>query len=312
VLVRIWLLRLAWVTLPLSAGAAAGDAIAGFDDAPRVVAAVLLWLSWGAGAVALLAPRPAGLTLLRAVAPAYAVLAIAAAVAGTTHGLAGWGAVAGAGITAVLTSMPDIARAAANGIAYGDEERFPLRVPPALFLGPLPLARALVVGAVAAGPLLIADGSVVIGLIALAVGGGVVAIGARALHGLSRRWLVLVPAGVVVVDPMTLAEPVLFVRRHVRALRPSEPSAAIADDALDLRLGSTLGNVLIDLDESAEMVRTNRGGRGGVTVQAARLLVAVTQRSEFLAIASSRRVRVEVRSPTGYAAIPPPTSTSSS
>lgn len=294
-LVRIWVLRIAWVTLPLTAGAGAGDAIASFDDAPHVVAAVLLWASWGAGTVALLAPRPAGLTLVRAVAPAYVVLAIAALATGKTTGLTGWGAVAAGIVVAVLTSLPHIARAAANGIAYGDEERFPLRVPPALFLGPLPLARVLVVAATAAGPLLLADGKVVLGAITLVVGVPVVVVGARALHGLSRRWLVLVPAGVVVVDPMTLAEPVLLVRRHVRALRASEPSVGVADGVLDLRLGSALGNVLIDLDEKAEMVRTNRGGRGGITTQTAHLLVAVVQRREFLEMAAARRVRVEVR-----------------
>jgi hypothetical protein len=202
--------------------------------------------------------------------------------------------VAACTVVATLGALPDVTRAAANGIAYGDEERFPLRVPPALFFGPLPLARAFVVGAAAAGPLLLADGETVLGAIALVVGAPVVVIGARVLHGLSRRWLVLVPAGVVVVDSMTLAEPVLFVRRHVRGLRPSEPAANIPDDVLDLRLGATLGNVLIDLDDTAEMVRANRGGRGGVTVKTTRLLVAVTQRAAFLAMASARRVRVEV------------------
>ena len=69
--VRVWLLRIAWITLPLTAGAAADDFIATFNDAPRVVAALLLLGSWGAGVVAVLAPRPVGLTFLRAVAPTY-------------------------------------------------------------------------------------------------------------------------------------------------------------------------------------------------------------------------------------------------
>ncbi len=293
--VRIWLLRIAWITLPLTAGAAADDFVATFDDAPRVVAAVFLLGSWGAGVVALLAPRPAGLTMLRTVAPAYVVVAIAALAAGETSGFSGWGAVVACVVVAVLTAFPDIARAAANGIAYGDEQRFPLRVPPTLFLGPLPLARGLVVAATVAGPLLLADGEIALGITALAVGGPIAVFGARALHALSRRWLVLVPAGVVVVDPMTLAEPVLFIRRHVRALRAAEPSASIPDDVLDLRLGAAFGNVLIDLDEAAEMVRTNRGKRGGVATSTAHLMVAVVQRTEFLETAAARRVRVEVR-----------------
>ena len=291
--VRIWLLRIAWITLPITAGAAADDFIATFDEAPRVVAAVLLLGSWGAGVVALLAPRPVGLTFLRAVAPTFAVLAIAALASEGVDGLSGWGAVAACLVVAVLTALPDIARAAANGIAYGDEERFPLRVPPALFLGLLPLARGLVVTATVAGPLLLADGEIALGIAALVVGAPVVYFGSRALHGLSRRWLVLVPAGVVVVDPMTLAEPVLFIRRHVRALRAADPPASIPDGVLDLRLGAAFGNVLIDLDEEAEMVRTNRGNRGGVATHTAHLMVAVSQRAEFLQSAAGRRVRVQ-------------------
>jgi hypothetical protein len=36
-----------------------------------------------------------------------------------------------------------------------------------------------------------------------------------ALHGLSRRWGVLVPAGFVIVDPLTLSDPVLFLRERI-------------------------------------------------------------------------------------------------
>ena len=56
-------------------------------------------------------------------------------------------------VCSVLASGHDIASAAANALAYGDEQRFPFRVPPALFLGPLPIARLLVAaGVVAARP----------------------------------------------------------------------------------------------------------------------------------------------------------------
>ncbi|MEX0663533.1 MAG: hypothetical protein WD598_02035 [Acidimicrobiia bacterium] len=287
---RLWLLRVAWITLPLSTGAAASDAIASFDEAARWVGAGLLFASWGAGAVAVLAPRPVGLTLLRATAPAYALLAIAALVANETDGLEGWGAVAITIVTAVLTSMPDIARAAANGIAYGNEERFPLRVPPALFIGPLPIVRVAVVVGAAAGPLLLADGEIAWGIVALVLGLPALVFGARALHGLSRRWLVLVPAGVVVVDPMTLAEPVLFVRRQVRTLHAADVTVPIPGDAADLRLGASLGNVLMDLAEPVELTRIARGRRGTIATRATQLLVAVGSRRSFLETAARRGV----------------------
>jgi hypothetical protein len=291
-MVRVWLLRAAWVTLPLTAGTAAADALAGRADALKIVAAALLWIAWGTGLVALLAPRPVGLTAVRAIAPAFAVLAIAALIAGDTDGLAGWGAVAATLLTAALTADSEIALAAANAVAYGDERRFPLRTPPALFLAPLPLARLVVVAGVVAGPLLLADGRVVAGIVALVVGLPLAVLAARALHGLSRRWMILVPAGVVVLDPLTLADPTLFVRQHVRSLRALTSGEGIADGALDLRLGATAGGLTLTLDSDADLMRAARGRRGGQTVHAAVLLVAVVRRRQLLTEAAQRRVRV--------------------
>ena len=61
----IWLLRVAWVTLPLTAGPAASAAMRDWSDATRVVAEVLLWLAWGTGLLATLAARPDTLTASR-------------------------------------------------------------------------------------------------------------------------------------------------------------------------------------------------------------------------------------------------------
>jgi hypothetical protein len=291
---RIWLLRLAWVTLPITAGPALSAGLHDWSDGTRVVAAVLCWAAWGAGLLATVAPRPPALTALRAVAPAAVVVAVVVVASGTASTVASVGAFAATLLAAVLAADTEIAIAAANAVAYGDERRFPLRTPPALFLGPLPAARLLAVGGVVAGPLLLADGRVLWGTFALVLGVPVAALAARALHGLSRRWLVLVPAGVVVVDPMALADNVLFPREHVRAMRafnPAEPPG----EALDLRLGATLGSVLLRFDEPAELTRAVRARRGGDTVDAPGLVVAVSRRDEALADAARRRVPSEVR-----------------
>ncbi len=123
-------------------------------------------------------------------------------------------------VSAVLTSAHDIAIAAANAASYGDETRYPLRTPPALFLGPLPLARLLVAASFVAGPLLLADGDVVLGIVALVVAVPVVYVLGRSLLGLAGRWAVLVPVGFVVVDPFTLSDPHLFLREHLRWMAP--------------------------------------------------------------------------------------------
>ena len=61
----LWLLRVAWVTLPVTAGPAASASLASWSDGPRVAGAVLLWVAWALGLLATLAPRPIMLTALR-------------------------------------------------------------------------------------------------------------------------------------------------------------------------------------------------------------------------------------------------------
>ena len=265
--------------------------IARLVDAPQVVAEVLLWLAWATGLLTTFAPRPVALTALRTIAPAFFVLAVIAALTGEPSTPATVSALVATAITAVLASGHDIAIAAVNSIAYGDEQRVPLRVPPALFLAPLPLARVLVVVGVVAGPLLLADGRVVLGVVALAIGLPLAAVLARALHGLSRRWAVLVPAGFVVVDPMTLADPVLFVRERITSMKAAatRPEAGV----LDLRLGATWGSVSLSFDEPAELFRAGRGRRPTETVKTAHLLIAVVRRDEVLRTAAARRIRVQ-------------------
>jgi hypothetical protein len=287
------LLRVAWVTLPVTAGPAAASSLATWSDGPRVAGAALLWIAWAGGLLATLAPRPVTLTALRVVAPAFLIGAVLVALDGEASTIATVGAVVATIVCAVLASGHDIASAAANAMAYGDEQRYPLRVPPALFLGPLPGARLLVMAGIVAPVLLLADGDIVLGVAALLVGAGVVYLLARSLDSLSRRWAVLVPAGFVVVDPLTLADPTLFLREHVRHVAPEAP-AAPPEGALDLRLGAGAGSVSVRFDEAVELTRAARGRHGGTTVTTAEIVVAVARRDEMLRKAAERRLPVKV------------------
>ena len=200
-------------------------------------------------------------------------------------------AIAATAVTLALASGHDIALAAANAGAYGDEQRFLLRTPPALFLAPVPVARLLMAAAVAVPPLLLADQQWVLGVVTLVLAVPIVTVLARALHGLSRRWAVLVPAGLVLVDPLTLSDPVLFLRERVAGLQPAASGAA-PDDVLDLRLGAAAGSVAVRFTEPAELQRSTPGRRSAAaTVTADALWFAVVQRDEFLALASTRRIR---------------------
>ncbi len=113
------------------------------------------------------------------------------------------------------------------------------------------------------------------------------------------------PAGVVVVDPMTLVDPVLVVRRNLRGVRAVDGSAAPVPGAVDLRLGATLGTVEVALDGSIDVVRGGRRGRADTIRPDALVLAVAARRRELL---DGRGVTP----PRAQAAMPPPSSESPS
>jgi hypothetical protein len=290
----LWLVRVAWATLPITAGPAAGDALADWSTPPRTLAEVLLWAAWAVSLVALLAPHPVGLTTVRVVGSTLVALALVVVVTGSADGARGAVALVATVVAGALAvAPPAVSFACANGIAYGDERRYPLRTPPALWLGPLPLAPLLVSAGAVTGPLLLADGRVVLGIAAVVVGVPLAALAARSLHSLSVRWAVLVPAGLVVVDAMTLADPVLFMRERIESLRPMSRRQSLPAATIDLRLGARGGSVAMLLDRATEVGRTRRRGSAGVERVTA-LGFATVYAAELLATAAARRIRVNV------------------
>lgn len=287
---NIWLLRVAWVTLPVSAGSAAADALEQWSTSTSTTAAVLLWATWLVVLVALLAPRPIGLTAARTGAPLALIVALLATATAHLSALSSMSALAATTLCVVLVATPSFARSCAQGAAYGDEERFPLKVPPALFLGVLPLAVIAVGAGIAAGPLLLAGESIVLGIVALLVGWPLAFALLRSLHLLSRRWAILVPAGFVIADPMTLSDPVLFVREHIVGLGPADPRVRPPEDATDLRLGAAHGSLALLLDDDAEIYRRTRAGATGQRTHL--LLIAPVAARELLERAEARRIAI--------------------
>lgn len=287
---NLLLTRLVWITLPLSAGPAAADALQSWSTAPRITGEVLLWLVWAVVLLAVLVPRPLSLTAARAGAPFLLVAAVLAAWSGDPSTLAWIGAIVATFVATLLVTSSSFGRSCAQGDAYGDEERFPLKVPPALFLGLLPLAVLLVGAGIAAGPLLIADEHVVVGVIAVVVGYPLAALLLRSLHLLSRRWAVLVPAGFVLADPMTLTDPILFPREHILGLGPADPKQRPPTDAADLRLGGAFGSLALLLDDDVDLYRRARGGAENSPAHL--VLFTPVQSAELLRLAGTRRINV--------------------
>jgi hypothetical protein len=281
-----WPARVTWLVLPVLLGPALGDAL---DDASRpvqVVASIGLWLGWAAVLVATLVPTTVSLTALRCATPAAVVAAVAATVADGASAATVVG-LAAALVAALAAFWPGTGEAFVAGSSYGDERRMPLRVPGPLLAGPLVLIWVAATAGVAAGPLLLAARQWIAGAAALAVGLPVALVAFRSLHTLARRWLVFVPAGVVVHDPLALAEPVLLRRSEVRSFGPAPADAA----ALDLTRGA-LGLALEVTLASPVSVVLAGGGRQGVheATTAGALLVAPTRPGAVLAEARRRRL----------------------
>lgn len=284
----IWSLRILWLSLPFTAAPAVRDATGDWSDATRVVAAVLLWIAWGVGLTSVLAPRPLAQTAARTLAPLFVVVAASSAVSASIPlvllalvvTVACW----------VLVASPTFGLACAAGVAYGTELRYPLKVPPALLMAPIPFAVLLLGAGVAAGPLLLADGQPVVGGIALVVGLAVVVLVARSLHALSKRWAILVPAGLVVVDQMTLADPVLFTLEDTARLElaPREPPPE--PEAVDVRLGAVVTSLAIDTWEPVPVARTLNGRRGARVVMTKRTLFAPVRPRALLVAAAGRHI----------------------
>jgi hypothetical protein len=273
-----WAVRAAWAALPFTVGPSVAAALHECAPATRDVGSAGAWGLWALALVATLVPHPIGLTALRVAAPG----AVACAFAGRVTVLSLGGATA----AAALAFLPETGLWFVNGPAYPNERRFPLRAPGPLLLGPLELAWALIVGPVAAGALLVAGGRWALGGALLGIGAPVAAVLLRSMHGLSRRWLVFVPAGVVLHDPLSLADPVLFERRVVESLHP----APAGSDSLDLTQKAFGLALELTLREKVPMVLVTPGNRSGEAGASARLLFTPTRPGAVLAEAASRRI----------------------
>jgi hypothetical protein len=274
-----------WIALPFTVGPTLAAALDGASRPVQLVASVEAWAAWAIGVVAALVPHPLSLTAIRIVAPAAVCAVAASAVAGHASPLAiGWAAVA-----AVWTFAPTFGLTCVNGPAYPNERRLLLRAPGALLIGPLALAWALALAGVTAGPLLLAARQWVAGGLALVVGVPIAILLVRSMHSLSRRWVVFVPAGLVLHDPIALADPVLFRRQSVEVLHPAPADS----DALDLTQGAPGLALELLLLQKADLTLVKPGSRAGTPGRSTRLLFTPTRPGAVLDEARERRIKTE-------------------
>lgn len=241
----LWTLRLLVVVVAAAMTVAIGNAA----DSRSSAAAPAATIAWGlmtvAMVIALVVPGPLALTVMRILAPATVPTAVTALALGNG---ALWGTIAV--VAAVLTSMvalsADAAEALVQGSAYGREYRLPLRTPAALLI-PMLLVWSVWCTVLLSAVLEIGAGNWFIGGVLATLAGALSWLLSRRLHRFSRRWLVVVPAGIVVHDAVTLGETLMVQRGNVAVahLAPADTQAA---DLTGPAAGHALEIVLRDME----------------------------------------------------------------
>lgn len=283
----VWAARVAWLALAVLGGGAFGEALAPHSRGVQVAGTVALWVGWAAGALALAVPSTVSLTLIRSGAPVAVVAAVMAAF-GADGALSAALAVGTATVATAAVATGELGQAFVQASAYGHEQRFVLR-PPAWVLVPAATSWAALCAATVGAPL--AWGARAWALAAsltfVAVGLGWV-LGQR-FHRLSRRWLVLVPVGVVIHDHLVLGETVMLRTKQLDAL-----GLALADtDAADLTgpAGGHAVEIGLRAHETVVFAPT-RAEPNGRAIHARGVLVAPTRPGHFLAAAAQRGLPV--------------------
>lgn len=220
-----WVARLAWVLVAVLGGAAIESAVDGRSAGVRWTAAIGAWATWALVAASLAVAAVWSLTVARLGVPLALLAAAASAIAGA-DALDVAVLAATAGVATVACFAAEFGQRWVQASAYGDEVRFPLRPPAGAGLVAV-AAWLLWAPCLVAGPLLLAAGTWPAGVpvTVLAVAGAVVLL--PRWHRLSLRWLVLVPAGLVVHDPVVLADTLMLRTRQLGALQlaPAETGA---------------------------------------------------------------------------------------
>jgi hypothetical protein len=198
-------------------------------------------------------------------------------------------ALAAATLVALTAFMAETGVSMVQTAAYGDERRLPLRVPAAMQI-PIVVSWLVWLATWLTGASLLAAGRVVVGIIVLLIAGALTWLVYQRLHHFSCRWLVSVPAGVVVHDPVVLGETLMVLRANVQ-----HAHLALANtEAADLT-GPAAGHALeITVREMMQITfsATAKNPKGSA-IHAQAFLIAPSRPGRALQALASRKVDVK-------------------
>ena len=214
----VWALRVLVGCLPFI-GAEVSALLDGQSTSTQTTGTCLAWLVWGAIVIASFVTHPITLTLLRIGTPVVSsFLIVVAATQGASVGIA----------ILLLSFSAELGGVYVQASAYGDEKRFALR-PPVVLVAPLVIATLVVDVSIIATPLLLAENNWLVAAIALF--GSIISVKylIPRIHKLSRRWLVFVPAGLVVHDEIVLSMNLLIKKQDLNRMQLARDNSSAAD-----------------------------------------------------------------------------------
>lgn len=283
----VWGCRLAWLLLAVVGGSAFSDALSGRVTSLSWVAGVALWTLFAACLIALMVASTASLTVVRLLLPLGLATTIIAAFSGATavHAVV---AIALGAIAVITGFSSEFARVFVQTSAYGDETRLPLRLP-------VPFVLPVVLGWIAAAAPLVV-GVLMIGAHEWIIGGVLTIAGAVAarqlrpsFHRFSRRWLVFVPAGVVIHDQLVLAETAMVLNTTILSVGFAE----VGSGAADLTGGTTGPRLEIQLAASETFIfAADKHDPQGRAIHATGVMISPSRPGRAIAEAERRTLPI--------------------
>jgi len=213
------------------------------DDSSTATSIALLawgWALWVLTAIELLVPSPISLTTVRCVAP-LAVIASFVAVSPLS--------IFASVVVLIIVFSPLFADVMVQGGAYGEEKRFALRTPVPQ-MAPTVVAWAVLSFALIGGSLLVTQQQYIAGVPLVIIGIVLATRVPKMLHRHARRWLVVVPAGIVIHDHLVLAETVMSPRSKIASLTV----VAEAGESADFTGGVAGSRLAVQLREADKIV----------------------------------------------------------
>jgi len=282
------IMRVIWISLPLLCGPSLADSFNDFKLLLRTTVSISLWTFWVLILLSTLIATPISLAIIRIGAPAAAALSLWSALetSGSVSGIIG---LAASAITACVALSAPLGDRFSDGASYGDERRFLLRAPGPVLLLLGPLAWLTSVAGLTVGPILLLNKNFLLGSLISLCGFPLAALASNAIYQLGKRWLVLVPAGILLHDHLSVGDPTLIPRNQLANFSP----AKVETNALDLSQNSFGLSLEIQcLTPLSMMLRTGTRKTTNETSIVESFLINPVRPNVLLAEAQKRGLRV--------------------